>query len=344
MKIPRLNAPFRTLEQIESVVAAGADELYCGYLDRQWVAKYGAVCSSNRREWAYASIDTPEKLGEAVRTAHLSGRPLSIALNTSYYPLQTYPDIMRHVEAALAAGADSLIIADLALVAHLRESGISIPITASTGMGILNHEYANFLAGFGVTRVVLERQLTPPEIAATRAGTALQLEAFILFRRCINVDGFCTFHHGTDVLGLGDVGCRFPYTYTLRSLPTARSGRTRRNMARHAAAYAADPEGWGLMSSDLFECGLCALWHMANVGVDCVKVVGRAVPFFDAIPTGIAAVRRFLDLLKADPGMGRDPFFDVVRRFVQTELPAPLARPCAPANCYYPYVMEEKPL
>jgi len=341
MIVPKLKAPFREIGAVEPLVTAGADELFCGVIDREWVEKYGAICSNNRREWAWANFRSFDELAKAIDRAHCLSATVSVTLNASYYTQSMYPDVLRHVKGAVEAGADDLTVVDIPLLLYLRDQGIDVDITMSTGGGTFNHETANFYKELGVKRVVLDRQLTPREVDDLSALTDVELEVLVLFRRCLNTDAFCTFHHGTDAVGLGDVACRFPYTYTLMGLPGARLDSTRENLKKYSKRYAADPEGWGLFSCDFFECGLCALYDFARSGVTTVKIVGRAMPLFDIVPLGVKSARRFLDLLDTEPGMSKLEFYRTVRHYVEEELPEQFCRPCLPNNCYYPTVLEE---
>ena len=340
MKVPKLLAPFREVEQVEGMVAAGAEELFCGLMDDEWIKKYSTVFGPNRRDWDFANFRTAEELAKAVDAAHAHDVPVFVTFNTPVIHKGMYPDLMRLVRGAVEAGVDALIMADISLLMHIRNQGIDINVNMGTDCSALNEEAVKMYADLGVRRVVLERHLTPREVTDIAQRVDIGVESFVLFRRCGNMDGYCTFHHGTDVLGLGDVACRLPYTYTMSSQPGANVEAMRTNLSRMAENYARDPEDWGLLSFDLFECGLCAIYDFAHAGLGGVKVSGRAMPFWEVVLDGVRTTRMLLDTLANNPEMTRPEFYGKVQNLLEHELPEPYRRKCAVGNCFYPWVME----
>lgn len=340
--VPSIVAPIRETAQVDKMISYGADELYCGLMDRRWLEKYGAVCSSNRREWSWANFTDVDELKAAVESAHALGVPVHVALNAAYYPRQAYDDVMYLVDTIVGAGADSLIVADIPLLYHLVREGIGIELRMSTAGAVFNHEAAEFYRKLGISRIVLERQLTPAEIADIARRTSVPLEVFVMFRRCINVDGFCTFHHGADSLDLGHVACRLPYDFTLLSKDGTSAADTAQVMRKYAGGSGSPIHADGIMTGDLFQCGLCALWDLHHAGVGAVKVVGRAMPMSHLLQIGVSSVRTFLDLLRDEPEISRADFYSRARSYVASELPSSYARKCHAGNCYFPWVLEER--
>ena len=80
-----------------------------------------------------------------------------------------FDDELRDVEArarAMAeAGVDAVIVQDLGVVELLRRVAPGLPLHGSTQMTITSPEGADFVAGLGVERVVVGRELSVKEIA-----------------------------------------------------------------------------------------------------------------------------------------------------------------------------------
>ena len=61
--------PVDKVQEVEKVIEAGADELYCGVLTSDWHSKYIAG-SINRRPGGRANFTTIDNLKECVSIAH----------------------------------------------------------------------------------------------------------------------------------------------------------------------------------------------------------------------------------------------------------------------------------
>jgi putative protease len=102
----------------------------------------------------------------ATKMAHDSGRRIYVAMNAEYRDAQT-TKIGSVVEKMCGFGVDALIVGDFGLLHHLKSIECSIPIHASTLLGIYNVEGIRFLnEQFGVKRVVLNTNLYVDEIAS----------------------------------------------------------------------------------------------------------------------------------------------------------------------------------
>jgi len=336
----RILSPVNGAREVRAVIAAGANEIYCGVMPGAWKTAYTNVASPNRREWASANMTSFADVRAVAEEAHAGNVPVFLTLNALYTEKQ-YPEVAALVRGAAACGVDALIIADLGLLLKVRELGWSGAIHVSTGGTTFNDETIAFYKGLGASRVIIPRHNRINEIAALAAHNRdIELETFIMNSGCMNIDGFCTHQHGTRELRR-PVWWNIPKKlhadhYVLRALkrlpPWLRSRVSRRLSHTADSACLLDydvdvtaagrPEGEAALRATLrrnfgvftgFDtCGACALWDFSRAGIASVKIVGRNNP----LPKKVQDVR-FLkacrDLL-AETNLTRDRFAAETRR------------------------------
>ena len=199
----KILSPVSCFDEVEDVIAAGADELYCGVLLEDWRNRYTVAASLNRRQEDNPTLGTSphfknfEDLEKSTKVAHSHGVPVILTLNEHYYSQGQYPHLLSYVDKAREAGVDAFIIGDSAFMVSIRERGMEVPFHVSTAGTVFNSETAKFYQELGASRIILPRHLTMEEIASIASEVPdIELEAFILNSRCGNIDGLCTFQHG----------------------------------------------------------------------------------------------------------------------------------------------------
>lgn len=174
-KRPELMAPAGGWEQMTAAVRAGADAVYLGtggFNARRTAENFGGGA-----------------LERAVAYCHGRGVRVYVTLNT----LVTDPEIpvlVREMEQIAAAGADAVILQDMAAARLLRRFCPKMPLHASTQMSIHNAAGARELARLGFSRVVIARELTESELRMV-ADSGLEVEAFVHGALCMSVSGQC---------------------------------------------------------------------------------------------------------------------------------------------------------
>ena len=173
-----LLAPAGGLDQLRAALHFGADAVYLG----------GDRFSMRTRADNFAGVD----IAFAIALAHEQGARAYVAANTLIHPgdLDAYRDFLVQVN---DAGADAVIVSDLAAIDIAREMGLGIPLHLSTQASVTNARSARMYYELGVRRIVLARELTIPEIAAIRKDTPadLELEVFVHGAMCIAYSGRC---------------------------------------------------------------------------------------------------------------------------------------------------------
>ena len=181
MRHLELLAPARDIKIGIAAIDCGADAVYIAG------PQFGA------RQAAGNSVEDIRSLCEY---AHKFGVKIFITLNTILYDseLESAYKFMLDVQ---EAGADAIIVQDLAVVKMAREghNGIfkplRIPLHASTQCSIRTPEQARFLESLGFSRLILERELSLEQIRAIRKAVSCELEFFVHGAICVCYNGQC---------------------------------------------------------------------------------------------------------------------------------------------------------
>ena len=175
MRQIELLAPARDLQIGIAAIDCGADAVYIAG------PRFGA------RQAAGNEIEDIRQLCEY---AHKFGARIFVTLNTILYDNEL-EDAWKHMLAVQEAGADALIVQDLAVVALAKERGYGLPLHASTQCAIQTPEQAIFLESLGFSRLILERELSLDQIRAIRSAVTCELEFFVHGALCVCYSGQC---------------------------------------------------------------------------------------------------------------------------------------------------------
>jgi len=312
----KLISPIDRLAEAESLLDAGADELYGGFVPEQWLRRYRLLASINQRTFEGAQIQSFDELREIVQRAHGRGKIFSLTLNAPFYTDDQMPLLLDYVDEVVTAGVDGIILADLGLLRLLRQRHPGLEYHASTLAHLGNSGAAAFFAAQGIGRVILQRHLSVAEMAEIVGKLPqLRFDAFMLIGKCPNTEGLCTFHHSSpDKIW----PCEIPYR--IEPLQPPASPALRRAMARQAS--------WS-QSNRRHGCGLCALPALLRAGLYGVKLVGRGAPAAQKT-MNVSLVREFLRLAGEETDLShycRQAREAHERRF---------AAACSDNVCYYP--------
>jgi putative protease len=175
-----LICPAGTPAAYREAVDAGADAVYCGFRN-----------ATNARNFPGLNFST-EELSQSIAYGKRKGVATYVALNT--FMRAGDEDLWyRAAGDAVAAGADALIVADLALMAHIAEHYPQQRLHVSVQASASNLEAIEFLVStFGAKRLVLPRVLTIPEIAALGRQVSCELEVFAFGGLCVMAEGRCS--------------------------------------------------------------------------------------------------------------------------------------------------------
>ncbi|MHB8667125.1 MAG: U32 family peptidase [Burkholderiales bacterium] len=275
----KITAPISRIEEIETLVAAGADELYCGVVPKEWIAQFntGAV---NRRY--FGNLGGLEDLRQAAAIAHRGAAKLFLVLNAQHYGAGYQPALVELAARFRDFGGDAVIVADVALIAELRERVPDMGIHVSSVAACRNSAGVGFYRDLGARRVILPRDVTLDEIGAiAKAAGDVEVEAFVLNDGCVFEEGAChSIHLPAKQGGPICIDSR-PFVYR-----DAKGGMISQRTARMLRDNDADYRRWlwyrfGCGFSTTSEghpfgpCGLCAIARLQDAGVTSIKIAGR---------------------------------------------------------------------
>ncbi len=178
IKAPELLSPAGNFEKLRAALLYGADAVYL------------AGQSFGMR--SAADNFSVEELYEAVKYTHERGKRLFLTLNTMPHG-DEYEALRQFLREIKDADIDAFIVADLGVMATLREIIHEAEIHISTQASIVSPEAAMAYVAMGAKRLVLARELTLSEIKAIRARIPedIELEAFIHGSMCVSYSGRC---------------------------------------------------------------------------------------------------------------------------------------------------------
>ncbi|NYT12487.1 MAG: peptidase [Methanomassiliicoccales archaeon] len=229
-------APVGSMESLKAAILGGADAVYLGGKE------FGA-----RR---LASNFTDPQLRGAVLYAHDRGVKVHVTANILIKE-DELGRALSFIEFLDSIEVEAAIIQDRGLLNLIRDR-CSLPLHASTQMGIHSPEGARWAADNGISRVILARELGLEEISAIKRAVDIEIEVFIHGALCYSVSGQCLFSSmvggRSGNRGLCAQPCRMHYTL-------------------------GGEEGYLLSTADLF--GVESIPKLMEMGINCVKIEGR---------------------------------------------------------------------
>ncbi|MDR0447306.1 MAG: U32 family peptidase, partial [Treponema sp.] len=264
-----LLAPAGSPEALDAAIAEGADAVYLG------LKSFNARMRSSN--FAYSQLEG------ALHSLHRSRRRLYVTVNTVFE--QREADRVYQLLKYLAnIGPDGIIVQDFGILLMTREFP-HLKVHASTQMNIASARGANALSKYGVSRVVLARELSLEEIRGIHRNTNLELEVFVHGALCASISGLCLF---SSYLG-GKSANRGQCTQACRRLYNADKtiSQDKKN-SDHQKGYYFSP------------CDLSLINHvhkLAEAGVKSFKIEGR-MKSAEYVGTVVSAYRLVIDSLE----------------------------------------------
>ena len=171
-----LLAPAGSMDALRAAVQNGANAVYlgCGMFNARQSAKNF----------------TTQTLTEAVKYCHVRGVAVHLTLNTLVSDRETR-EIIELIRHAAASNVDAFIVQDLGVVQLCRQIAPHIPIHGSTQMTIHSLPGVLLCAAWGMTRVVLSRELSREEIRYICENSPIEIEVFAHGALCMGYSGQC---------------------------------------------------------------------------------------------------------------------------------------------------------
>lgn len=335
----KIVAPISRVEEAEILADAGAEELYCGVLPREWVGKFG-IANANRRPTG--NLGGYAELEQAVSAAHRAGAALSLVMNAQQYAGGQAEAAVELARRFVDMGGNALIMSDLGLIQVLASTLPGVRIHVSSVATCRNTHAARLSHALGAKRVILPRDVTIAEACEiAREAPDVEVEAFILNDGCVFEEGACHTIHLPNQLG-GPI-CLDRYQHRYRHRQGKRIGAALRAKIiendeayqkwlwyRFSCGFTTTPAGM-----PYGPCGLCAIPALLRGGVTAVKIAGREGPTSRKLAS-VKMVRQILDA--AQSGLSDEAVMDAAKDL------RPSHEHCATGfMCYYPEVLAAPP-
>ena len=270
-----LLAPAGNWEALEAAVKAGADAVYLG-------GKH-----FNMRLHRQNMNFDDEAMERAVSFAHEHGVKLYVTINNLIYENELR-DLEKFLLYLGTIGPDAILVQDLAVIRLVHNLGLKIPMHASVMMNIHNEPAMNLLKEYGITRIVVSRELSLDELSLLKERTGLEIEYFMHGDMCISESGQCI-HSGvifgkSSNRGLCLKPCRWPY-----------------RLIDEDTGAILDENGKGAYKLAIKD--MCMYRHIPELiqaGVFSFKIEGRMRPA-DFVFRIVSLYRKAIDAYLADP-------------------------------------------
>ena len=274
-KSVELLSPAGTWDALVAGVESGADAVYLG----------GKHFNMRMHEGDFNFDD--EMLKEAIAYAHAHDVRLYITLNNLISD-EEIPALREYLAYLSEIKPDALLVQDFAVLELVHEMGIDIPIHTSVMMNTHNEHAIEKLKEYGITRIVVGREMTLSELSLFRERTGIEVEYFMHGDMCISESGQCI-HSGVVFGQSGNRGrclkpCRWAY-----SLIDEKTGEV----------LDKDSDGaYKLALKDM--CMYRSIPQLIQAGVFSFKIEGRMrpAPFIRRI---VSTYRKAIDAYIADP-------------------------------------------
>ena len=277
--MPELLSPAGNFEKLKAALLYGADAVYLAG------QRFGMR--------SQAGNFTVEEIYEAVRLAHSMQKKIYLTLNTMPRTHE-YPALRTFLEEIRDAGIDAVIVADLGVMATVKELLPDMEIHVSTQASIISPAAACAYAAMGAKRLVLARELQFHEIRAIKEALpeGVELEAFIHGSMCVSYSGRCLLSNTLTAGRDGNSGtcsqpCRWHYTLYEEKRPN----------------FPIPIEQTELGTFFLSSRDMCMIEHipeLMNSGIDSFKIEGRMKSaYYTAVVTN--TYRMAMDAYTRDP-------------------------------------------
>lgn len=274
-KSVELLAPAGTWDALAAAVESGADACYLG----------GKHFNMRMHEGDFNFDDA--MLKKAIAYTHEHDVKLYITLNNLISD-EEIPALRKYLAYLNEIQPDALLVQDFAVLELVHEMGLDLPIHTSVMMNTHNEHAIEKLKEYGITRIVVGREMTLSELSLFRERTGIEVEYFMHGDMCISESGQCI-HSGVIFGQSGNRGrclkpCRWAY-----QLIDEKTGEV----------LDKDSDGaYKLALKDM--CMYRAIPQLIQAGVFSFKIEGRMrpAPFIRRI---VSTYRKAIDAYLADP-------------------------------------------
>ncbi len=275
-KSVELLAPAGNWDALVAAIDAGADAVYLG-------GKHFNMRMHRNNETNFDD----KQLKEAIEYAHAHDVRLYITLNNliseeELEPLREYLAYLNEIR------PDAILVQDLAVLELTHEMGIDIPLHTSVMMNTHNEQAISKLKEYGITRIVVGREMTLSELSLFKERTGLEIEYFMHGDMCFAESGQCI-HSGVIFAQSGNRGrCLKPCRWAYKLIDENTGEQLDEN----------GPGPYKLALKDM--CMYRNIPELIQAGVFSFKIEGRMRPA-EFIKRIVTTYRKAIDRYLADP-------------------------------------------
>ena len=278
MKKVELLSPAGDIERLKYAFEYGADAVYLG------AEEYGMRAAPKNF--------TLDQLQEAVNIANSLGKKIYLTLNTvpTNEEVGKMPEFIKKVA---DIGVHAVIVADIGVLAMVKEIAPDMEVHVSTQAGIVNYVSANAAYKLGAKRVVLARELSFEDIITIRKNTPadMDIECFVHGAMCMSFSGRCLLSHYLTNRDANRGECAQPcrWEWTLHE-------KTRPGMEYDIA----ENEGGTYIMNANDLCMGPYVDMLVEAGISSLKIEGRAKSFY-YVASVTSAYRKAIDSYYENP-------------------------------------------
>ncbi|WP_138752351.1 peptidase U32 family protein [Paenibacillus sinopodophylli] len=272
---PELLATAASIEELEKLIAAGADAFVIGE------ARYGT---------RLAGEFNIQMIKEAIHLAKPKGVKIYAALN-NLMDNEAAESLHTYVASLAEAGVDALVFGDPAVLMAARTHAPDMALHWNAEMTSTNYVTANYWGRRGATRYVLARELNMEQVVETTASTELEVQ--------VQVHGMTNIYHSKrslveNYLEHQSEPGRLPQKDKNRGLYVMEAERQDERYPIYE-----DLNGTHIMSSDDI-CMLENLHELMEAGVGSLKIEGimKSIAYNETV---VRSYRQAIDAYLADP-------------------------------------------
>lgn len=197
-----LLAPAGTWDALVAAVESGADAVYLGGKHFNMRMHHGDTNFDNAM------------LKKAIAFSHERNVKLYITLN-NLISEEELPALREYLQYLQEIHPDAILVQDFAVLELVRELDIDIDLHTSVMMNTHNEAAIKKLKEYGITRIVVGREMTLSELSLFKERTGLEVEYFMHGDMCMSESGQCI-HSGVLFGQSGNRGrclkpCRWAY-------------------------------------------------------------------------------------------------------------------------------------
>lgn len=288
-------SPINKVDEVEKVIEAGANEIYCGAIYKNLLNSYTRLGAHSALGYTNCDLSSYKELKQVVEIANSYSVPIFLVLNNRCYSKNQYKILLESIDKAIKLNVDAFIVSDIGLILTLKNMYDNIDIHASVISCIMNSKCVEFYKRLGVSRVAFQDSLKVSEIEQiSKKQKGIQLEVFsLLTTPCPNIEGLCNFTHGINNLIsnksvisnslLSEVINKLPKTmfnllmkYNRINLgATPCSFKSKISLLSNHSKYRIKKLN---LDHPLRGCASCRLYELYKLNITSIKIDGRPLP------------------------------------------------------------------